>query len=569
MRSFTDMRILVPLTVSIVSILFGSCSSEVAPPRVGHRGMVVSVHALSSEVGVEVMKQGGNAMDAAVATAFSLAVTHPSAGNIGGGGFLVYRGSTGESVAYDFRETAPASSFPEMWMVDGEYSSEKHHRSHAAVGVPGTVAGLYQAWEDHGSMPWKLLVEPAIELAGNGIEVTEGLAESLRQVLPRMQRYPASIKKFTYNGEPFRAGHIWKQPDLAATLQRIADAGPDGFYRGKTAELLVAEMEANDGLIGLEDLANYKPKARVPVRGTYRGYSIISMPPPSSGGVVLIQMLNLLEAFPLSETGFGTPDTLHLMAEVMRRGFEDRARHLGDPDFNPQMPLERLMSKAYADELRETINDSTASVSSLAGFVQIEESPETTHFSVVDQERNAVSLTYTLEAGYGSAIVVPGAGFLLNNEMGDFNAGPGLTNDRGLIGTPANLAEPGKRMLSSMTPTILEKDGELLMVTGSPGGRTIINTVLQTILNVVDHGMDAQAAVDAGRIHHQWMPDQLAYEAERFSQEALLGLQARGHQLVERTAGQGAAEVIIYRADSNHLEGGVDDRRPDGGIASW
>ena len=530
--------------------------------------MVVSANELSSEIGVEIMKQGGNAVDAAVATAFALAVTHPTAGNIGGGGFLVYRPDEGEPITYDFREMAPKASYPEMWLENGEYSFEKHHRSYWSVGVPGTVAGLYLAWQDHGSLPWKQLVQPAIDLAHKGIVVSHGLSSSLERVLPRMEKYPASFSKFTHKGKAYEPGDIWKQPDLAASLRRIAKDGPDGFYRGKTAKLIVAEMQANDGLITLEDLANYKAKKRSPVRGNYRGYEIISMPPPSSGGTTLIEMLNILEAFPLKDMGFGSANSLHVMTEAMRRAFEDRARFLGDPDFNQDMPLDKLLSKSYASTLRSTIKLNTASVSPLEHFQQAFESPETTHFSVVDTERNAVALTYTLESSYGSGIVVSGAGFLLNNEMGDFNAAPGLTNDQGLIGTPANLAEPGKRMLSSMTPTILEKDGELFMVTGTPGGRTIINTVMQTIINVVDHEMNAQAAVDAGRIHHQWMPDLLYYEKQQFSPDTLKGLKNRGHTLMERK-NQGSAEVIVHNVEEGLLEGGVDRRVPDGGASGW
>jgi gamma-glutamyltranspeptidase / glutathione hydrolase len=538
-----------------------------APMRATH-GMVVSQSDVASQIGVQVLQDGGTAVDAAVATAFALAVTHPTAGNIGGGGFLVYRPDEGDPVAYDFREVGPTGSHPEMWLEDGEYSFQRHHMSHLAVGVPGTVAGLYLAWQDEGSLPWKRLVEPAVKLAREGIVVSHGLAASIARALPRMSRYPASMAVFTRDGEPYQPGDLWVQPDLADSLQRIADHGPDGFYKGRTAELLVAEMQRGGGLITLEDLAAYQARKREPVRGTYRGYGILSMPPPSSGGTALVEMLNILEGYDLGELGFGTTATLHRMTEAMRRAFADRARSLGDPDFNPDLPVTRLTSKEYAAELRASIDPERASISSPTEFEWPAESPETTHFSVVDKDRNAVSLTYTLEWGYGSGIVVPGAGFLLNNEMGDFNAGPGLTNDQGLIGTPANLAEPGKRMLSSMTPTIVTRDGELFMVTGTPGGRTIINTVLQTILNVIDHGMNAQTAVDAGRIHHQWLPDNVYHEVHGFSQDSLNGLRAMGHSL-EQIDAQGAAEVIVVNAEDGVLEGGVDRRVPDGGAAGY
>ena len=557
------LKLLFGLFVALVCIAANAAN---APSR-ALNGMVVSANGLSSEIGVEVLREGGNAIDASVAVAFALAVTHPSGGNIGGGGFLIYQPRDGEALAYDFRETAPAAAYPEMWLVAGKYSHERHHLSHLSVGVPGTVAGLYLAWEEGGSLPWKRLVAPAIALAEEGIVVSDGLSRSLKRTLPRMQKYPASIAQFTNQGMPFEAGDVIRQADLARSLQRIAEHGRDGFYLGETAELIVQEMQASGGLITMEDLAGYRPVLRTPIRGTYRGYELVSMPPPSSGGVALVEMLNILEGYDIAASGFGSADTLHLMTEAMRRAYADRAHFMGDPDFN-EMPLDQLTSKAHAEKLRASINLSKASVSSPDSFKWPVESPETTHFSVVDKDRNAVSLTYTLEYGYGSGIVVPGGGFLLNNEMGDFNAGPGLTDSSGLIGTPANLAEPGKRMLSSMTPSILVKDGQVVMVTGSPGGRTIINTTMQTIVNVVDHNMNAQTAVDAGRIHHQWLPDELSYEMQAFSPDTLRILEQRGHTLVERRI-QGVAEVIVVNETDGWLEGGVDLRVPDGGAAGY
>jgi len=553
------------LWVAVLSLLVSLPAGAVNDPARSKHGMVVSANALSSEVGVAVMREGGNAIDAAVAVAFSLAVTHPTAGNIGGGGFLLHQGAEGAPVAYDFRELAPGASHPEMWLVDGEYSYQRHHLSHMAVGVPGTVAGLHLAWQDGGTLPWKRLLEPAIEQARTGITVTDGLSRSLKRVLPRMQAYPASMAKFTNDGVPFEAGDLFRQPELAAALKRIAEHGPDGFYKGETADLIVAEMQRGGGIITHEDLANYEPRRRTPIKGTYRGHEVLSMPPPSSGGVAIVEMLNILEGYDLGASGFGSADTLHLMTEAMRRAYADRARYLGDPDF-VEMPLARLTSKEYAAGLRDTISPEKASVSSPESFTWPSESRETTHFSVIDGDRNAVSLTYTLEFGYGSGIVVPGGGFLLNNEMGDFNAGPGLTTNTGLIGTSANLAEPGKRMLSSMSPTIVNRDGEVFMVTGTPGGRTIINTVLQTIVNVIDHGANAQAAVDLGRIHHQWLPNVLIFEKLSFSPDTLALLKSRGHE-VKEVRGLGAAEVIVVREDG--LEGGVDRRRADGGAAGY
>lgn len=537
-------------------------------PQYASQGMVVSQNALASEAGAQVLREGGNAIDAAVATAFALAVTHPTAGNIGGGGFLIHRPAKGDAQTYDFREKAPAAAHPEMWLDEaGNYDYEKHHSSHLAVGVPGTVAGLYLAWQDGGTLPWARLVAPAIALARDGFTVTHGLARSLNTTgMRRFEPYPASVAQFTKGGTPYEAGDRLVQRDLAATLQRIAEAGPKGFYEGETADLLVKEMAANGGIITHDDLKAYEAVRRAPILGSYRGYEIIGMPPPSSGGVTMVQMLNVLEGYDLSASGFGSARTLHLMTEAMRRGYANRARYLGDPDFNPGMPLLELLSKDYANLLRGSIDESTASVSDPGSFTWGYESPETTHFSVVDGARNAVSVTYTLEYSYGSGIVVPGAGFLLNNEMGDFNGKPGLTDTRGLIGTPPNVAEPGKRMLSSMSPTIVAKDGALFMVTGSPGGRTIINTTLQTILNVVDHGMNAQAAVDAGRIHHQWLPDRISYEAQLFSPDTVKLLEALGHETRAQSR-QGVAEVIVVNPETGVLEGGVDGRAPDGGAA--
>jgi gamma-glutamyltranspeptidase/glutathione hydrolase len=548
---------------AVVLVAHSTVSTNSAPVRAKH-GMVVSQEATASDVGAAVLRDGGTAIDATVATAFALAVTHPTAGNIGGGGFIVYRPSKGEPVTYDFREMAPAKSSPTMFMRDGKYDFDLHHNTHISVGVPGTVAGLHMAWKEHGKLPWRRLIEPAIALARDGFVVSEGFARSLAGNLDEFKKYPASYAQFSKNGVAYEAGEIFRQPDLAKTLERIAAQGPAGFYEGETALLIEKEMTANGGLITREDLKNYKAHRRAPIRGTYRGYEIISMPPISSGGTALVQMLNILEGYDLAKSGFRSADTVHLITESMRRAYADRARYLGDPEFNPSMPIERLTSKEYAAELRRTIDPARASKSAPNRFEWTTESQETTHFSVVDGDRNAVSLTYTLEYGYGSRIVVPGAGFLLNNEMGDFNAGPELTTAEGLIGTRPNLAMPGKRMLSSMTPTIVAKDGELFMVTGSPGGRTIINTVLLTILNVVDFGMNAQQAVDAPRFHHQWLPDRINYEKYGLSPDTLAILTSRGHQSREVNA-QGVAEVIIYNAKDGVLEGGVDRRAPDGG----
>ncbi len=538
-----------------------------AQPIRAKQGMVASQNFMASQVGIEVLWAGGDAVDAAIATAFTLAVTHPTAGNIGGGGFLLYRPASGDPVAYDFRETAPAGSSPTMFLTAGKYDKKKHHESHLSVGVPGTVAGLHMAWRAHGKLPWRRLLAPAIAMAREGIVVTPGLARSLRHVLPEMMPYPASIAQFTRKGVPYEAGDLLQQTDLADALERIADRGPAGFYEGKTAELIEAEMKAHGGLITRADLKAYRPVKRVPLHGTYRGYDLLVMPPISSGGTALLEMLNLLEGYDLKAKGFGSADTVHLMTEAMRRAFADRARYLGDPEANPGMPIARLVSKDYARTLRSTIDERKASTSSPSTFEWPAESHETTHLSVIDADRNAVSLTYTLEDGYGSKIVVPGGGFLLNNEMGDFNAGPGLTTAEGLIGTDPNLAAPGKRMLSSMTPTILSKDGKVFLAIGCLGGRTIINTVLEVIVAVVDFGMNVQEAIDAPRFHHQWLPDRIQAERYGLSPDTIALLRARGHDVKEgegEQATQGVAEGILYDAAADTLEGGADRRAPDG-----
>jgi gamma-glutamyltranspeptidase/glutathione hydrolase len=384
-------------------------------------------------------------------------------------------------------------------------------------------------------------------------------------VLPDLKRHPASLAQFSRDGQPYRMGDTLKQADLARTLERIAEQGPPGFYQGETARLLVEAVRAGGGLIREVDLAGYEPRKRAPLRGRYRGHEVLTVPPVSSGGVALLEMLNVLEGHDLRASGFASAATVHLVAEAMRRAYADRARHLGDPEFNPAMPVERLVSKEYAERLRRTIRSDRASPSSPASFEWPEESAETTHLSVVDSSRNAVALTYTLEDSYGSKIVVPGAGFLLNNEMGDFNAGPGLTNAEGLVGTEPNLAAPGKRMISSMTPTILARDGRVFLVLGSPGGRTIINTVLQVILNVVDFGRNVQEAVDAPRFHHQWLPDLIRYERFGLSPDTRALLEAKGHALRE-VAAQGVVQAILYDPAADLLEGGTDRRAPDGSV---
>jgi gamma-glutamyltranspeptidase/glutathione hydrolase len=541
----------------------GAAAHAASVPVRAKNGMVASQNAIASQVGMEVLLAGGNAVDAAVATAFALAVVHPEAGNIGGGGFLLLRPAQGPAAVYDFREQAPAAASPTMFLVDGRYDRERHHRSHLAVGVPGTVAGLHMAWTDNGRLPWKGLLQPAIALAREGFMVSDGLARALRDELPRMRRYPASLAQFSRAGTPYEMGDVLKQEDLARTLERIAERGARGFYEGETAALIEKEIQAHGGLITRDDLRRYTVYRRPPIRGTYRGHEILTAPLPSSGGTGLLQCLNLLEGYELKALGFGSSAYLHYVAEALRRAFADRARWLGDPAFVKEMPRARLISKEYAASLRRTISADRASVSSPSSFEWPAEGAQTTHLSVVDVERNAVALTYTLEEAYGSAIVVPGAGFLLNNEMGDFNAGPGLTDASGLLGTEPNLAAPGKRMLSNMTPTVVTRGGSPVLVVGAAGGRKIPGTVLQVLLATIDFGMNVQEAIDAPRINHQWLPDVVVHEPFGLSADAAQALRARGHRVEERPAPEWSRAHGIAVHDGM-LEGGSDRRRPDG-----
>lgn len=539
-------------------------------PTYAGNGMVSSASRLASEVGVETLRNGGNAVDAAVATAFALAVTWPSAGNIGGGGFLVYHGSDGHATTFDFREKAPLAATEQMYLgVDGRVVNNSNHFGPLAVGVPGTVAGLWKAHQELGSLPWADLVAPAVALAREGIPITYTLQRSFAGNQGRFRQYPSSAAVFFRpDGSLYELGDTWVQPDLAATLELIRDNGKDGFYAGENAMRLAQFMADIGGLITEEDLALYEAVEREPIRGNYRGYEIVSMPPPSSGGVVLVEMLNILEGYDLAAMGHNSAAYLHVLTETMRRAYADRAEHLGDPDFNEGMPLDRLTSKEYAEDLRDTIDPERASNSDPELFAQAYESEETTHFSVVDKDGNMVSLTYTLEFGYGSAIVVEGGGYLLNNEMGDFNAVPGVTDANGLIGTPPNLIRPEKRPLSSMTPTIVAQDGQPVFAVGSPGGKTIINTVLQLILNIVDHDYNIAESVEAPRIHHQWLPDVTSMEPNALSADTIRLYEAMGHSLMSRGS-QGAAMGVYHDREAGLFLGASDSRRGDGAAVGY
>lgn len=539
-------------------------------PAPARSGMVVSSHFLASEAGREVLRKGGNAVDAAVATAFALAVTLPSAGNIGGGGFLVYHGADGKATTFNFREKAPLAANARMYLDEnGNIRDNSNHEGPLAVGVPGTVAGLWMAHQRLGSKPWTELLQAAVDLAEKGFPSTWDMQGYLQQVQKlEHPMYAATKKAFLKNGtDLYTPGELWKQPDLAESLKRIQKEGRDGFYKGKTARLLAEYMKKHGGMITEEDLARYEAVEQAPVRGTYRGYEVVGMPPPSSGGVAIIEMLNILEGYDLKAIGHNSALYLHLLTEAMRRAFADRAEHIGDPAFNPNMPLERLTSKEYAKSLRNGIDLFKASPSDSARFGSVylqQESEETTHFSVVDAQGNAVSLTYTLEYSYGSSLVADGTGFLLNNEMGDFNPVPGVTTRSGQVGTPPNLVAPEKRMLSSMTPVIFAKAGKPVLVIGSPGGRTIINSVLQVALNVIDHGMNIAEAIDAGRIHHQWLPDVTYMEEFQFSPDTRRLYEMMGHSL--RTRGrQGSVMGISVYPEKKMMYGAADARAFDGG----
>jgi gamma-glutamyltranspeptidase/glutathione hydrolase len=552
-------------SVAAASSAAGAASHETLRSQ---HGMVVSATGVASEVGRDVLRNGGNAVDAAIATAFALEVTYPFAGNIGGGGFMVVRFPDGRATTFDFREKAPLKANPRMFLDStGTYSSAIHHNSHLAVGVPGTVAGLALAHDKYGKTSWSELVRPSVRLAESGITVTPSLARSLSNNLNAFKRYPASVAAYSKEGVPYAAGDLFKQPDLAHTLQRIMNRGRAGFYEGETAKMLADEMRRGGGWITEEDLAKYQARERPAMKGTYKGYDVIGMMPPSSGGVGVIEMLNILEGYDLKGMGFMSAPYIHHVTEAMRRTYLDRARFLADPDFN-DVPIARLTSKDYAIRQRATINETKASISNTSdveGTVP-GESDYTTHFSVVDKDGMAVSMTFTLEAGYGSKIVVPGAGFFLNNEMGDFNAGPGLTTEAGLIGTTPNLARPQQRMLSSMAPTIIARNGKLVAVIGSPGGRTIINTVLCVALDIMEFGMPIDKAVAAPRMHHQWLPDQLTIETDGATPDVVAALEAMGHKV--RVSGrQGSVHAIAIDPVTGERIGAPDKRDSDGSAA--
>jgi len=532
-------------------------------------GLVVTTSAIASDTGAAILNRGGNAVDAAVATAFALAVTHPSAGNIGGGGFMIVRLPAGKKYAFDYREKAPLGSRPDMYLdAQGKINRGLTSEGYLAPGVPGTVRGLELAHKRLGKLPWKDLVIPAVRLAAEGFVISKSLANELnRQLGGAMGRYPSSVAAYGKpDGSRWAPGDRMVLHDLAKTLQAIADGGADAFYKGWIADRIAEDMKANGGLITKADLAAYRAKEREPLTGRFRGFEVICMPPPSSGGVALIEMLNILENSDLKKYGRYAPETLHLMIEAMRRAYLDRARFLGDPDYT-RIPVSRLISKEYAGKLAAAINPARASSSvelgkDIVSVIQDPESEETTHFSVLDKDGMAVANTYTLEGGYGSRVVVKGAGFLLNNEMGDFNKKPGETNITGDIGTRPNLIAPGKRMLSSMTPTMVTRGGKVILITGSPGGRTIINTVLSIVLGVTEFGMNGSEAVASARMDHEWLPDETTLEEGAVPAEVLARLTAMGHN-VRMRGRQGDGHSIFIDPAAGVAYGVNDKRSPD------
>ncbi len=529
-------------------------------------GIVTARNDIAAEVGAQVLADGGNAVDAAVAVGFSLAVTLPRAGNIGGGGFmLVYDSGSDQSTVIDYREQAPLTAHRDMFLDDnGDADSQSSRYSHKSVGVPGTVAGLYLAHQKFGRLPWDRLINPAIKLARDGIAVTQYQQVSLTARRDRMCQNEATCDYFYKpGGVPYSMGERWVQSDLADSLQLIAEQGPDAFYRGAIAEKIVAEMEAGGGLIDMESLAAYKPVVRDPLRGSYRGFEIVTMPPPSSGGVHIIQMLNVLEHFPVASLGWGSADGIHLLAEVMRLAYADRSEHLADPDFYP-VPVEWLTSENYGIELAASIDMTQARASSdvAPGVAPAYESPETTHFSIIDREGNVVSNTYTLNLSYGSGISVSGAGFLLNNEMDDFVSKPGVPNAYGLLGDKANSIEAAKRPLSSMSPTIVFANGKPWFATGGMGGSRIISGVLQTIVNLIDHGMNIADASGQPRMHHQWYPDRLLLEPG-FSPDTFRLLKERGHDVRFIRGWTGSVQIAAYKDGT--FRGAADPRMPNSG----
>ncbi len=529
--------------------------------------MVVSADKLASEAGISIMKQGGNAVDAAVAVGFALAVVFPEAGNLGGGGFMLIRQSDGKSIALDFREKAPRRATTTMYLDSAGNVTDKSIDGHLAVGVPGTVAGFVKALEEYGTMRLTEVIQPAIDLAERGFVVDERLAESFEDYKTELLKYPSTVKTFTKNGALYVEGDTLRQPALAATLRRIQAHGADGFYRGETAKEIVDEMEHGGGIISFDDLRNYEAVVREPMTHRYRGYDIISMPPPSSGGLCLFELLNIVGKCDLRSMGFHSSRSVHIMTEAMKRVYADRAQFMGDPEF-VRMPVKELLSDAYAakrfaeiDTLKAVPSDSVHS-----GEARTGEGGNTTHYSVIDPRGTIVTTTYTLNDLFGSKVVAGNAGFFLNDEMDDFSSKPGVPNAYGLIGSYANAIAPNKRMLSSMAPTIVLKEGKPILILGARGGSRIITTVFEAIVNVIDFGMTGQEAVDAPRFHHQWKPDTLIYEKYCLSADVVNRLREMGQNPLEQSFATGEMEAIYVDPGNGLIYGAPDPR--EGGVAA-
>ncbi|MBK7104787.1 MAG: gamma-glutamyltransferase [Ignavibacteriae bacterium] len=530
--------------------------------------MVVSASSYASEVGLEILKKGGNAIDASVAVGFALAVTYPYAGNIGGGGFMVLHLKDGKNTSIDFREKAPKSAHKNMYLdIAGNFKPELSQEGITSVGIPGSVAGLIYALENYGTLSLEEVIQPAIDLAKNGFTLDESDANSFKYHLDEFKKYPSSYKIFSKNGEPYLEGELFTQIDLANTLEKIKQNGVDGFYSGEVADLFIDQVRKMNGYITHEDLKNYKPIERIPIEGSYRDHKIISMGPPSSGGIAIVELLNILENFSFQKDEWNSSSYINKLVETMKYVYADRTYHLGDEDFYP-VPKEKLTSKEYAKSIFEKLKTFAVPSENITTQIptEINESTETTHYSVYDKDGNAVSVTTTINSGFGSKIIVEGAGFLLNNEMDDFSSKSGEPNQFGLLGGKANSIEPEKRMLSAMSPTIVLKNNKPFIITGSPGGSTIITVVLQVILNVIDFGMNIQEAVNAPRIHHQWMPDIIYLEEFAISKDVKLNLENMGYKFGDRNNTfrvLGSAQSILI--ENEKIYGAADPRR--GGLA--